>query len=128
MDWWRNKVEAMHYAAELRDAHELDKAAAELRESNERAARRAQQSAVPAQLDVRRAVAKGREVRPEVAQRARIQDLSAGLVARLQGSQGSNACPKCEAVVMASAAKCPACHQVLIDERGHRRAGLRTVG
>lgn len=124
MDWWRNKVEAMRHAAEQRAAHELDKAARAERERIEREFRRRNSAPTPADLEVRRAAA---PVKAEVLQRARMQELSQSVLSRLGGG-ASVGCPKCHASVSASESKCPACGQVLVDSKGHRRGGLRTVG
>ena len=127
MDWWRNKVEAMREAQAQRTQHELDKAAQAERERIERELRRQQAGAVPTTVDleVRRAAA---PVRAEVLNRARVQELSASVLARMTGSVASVGCPRCKVTVQGTESKCPACGQVLVDERGQRRGGLRTVG
>lgn len=122
MDWWRNKVEAMRYAAEQREAHELNQAAQAERERIEREARRS--AAGPSTVDfaVRRAA---EPLRAEVVQRARAQELTASVVARLERSQSATAaCPRCEAKVMLTEAACPACRATLIDASGQRRRGF----
>lgn len=123
MDWWRNKVEAMHVAAEQRNAHKLNQAAQAEREQMERELRRQQGGPATVDLEVRRAAA---PVRAEVVQRARMQELSASVLSRLQSTPTPSAvaCPGCEATVSASEKSCPACHAVLVDETGQRRRGL----
>ena len=126
MDWWRGKVAAQAHAAELRDAHELDEAARAERERLEREHRREQARQAPASLDMRRAAGPLKEA---VVARARVQELASATLAGLRGqgqaSGSPSPCPKCEAVVSAGEAKCPACHATLIDQRGHKRVGLR---
>lgn len=122
MDWWRGKVAAAEQAAADREAYELDQQARAAREQVEKEARREMAKAAPADLGIRRAAA---PMRAEVVQRARVQELAGSVVARLSGGSGGPVpCPKCEATVSASEAKCPACHAVLIDARGDRRRGM----
>ena len=124
MDWWRNKVEAMRHAADQRHQHELDRAARAERERIEREARRQVAKAAPADLSVRRAAS---ELREDVLQRARVQELTASVLGRLQGTSANVSCPKCEATVSKSETNCPACRAVLVDSTGRRR-GLFSVG
>ena len=123
MDWWRNRVADRAHRAELQAQHELDTSARDAREAMERDARREAARAAPADLGIRRETA---ELRRAVVNRARGQELAAGVLDRLRGSSTSpTGCSKCSAQVAPGEPRCPACGAQLIDAQGVRRVGLR---
>lgn len=123
MDWWRNRVADRAHRAELRDQHELETAARDARDTMQREARRQDARAAPADLGIRRETA---ELRRSVVNRARGQEIAAGVLDRLRGgSSSSSACSKCSVQVAGGEARCPACGAQLIDDQGIRRVGLR---
>lgn len=123
MDWWRGRVADRAYRAELKAQHEIDVAARDAREALARETRREAALSAPADLGIRRETA---QLRREIVNRARGQELAAGVLDRLRGgSSGSEACPACAVQVAKGESSCPACGAQIVDDRGVRRVGMR---
>ena len=125
MDWWRGRVADRAHRAELKTQYELDTAARDAREAMAREGRREAAKSTPADLGIRRETA---DLRAAVVNRARGQELAAGLLDRLRGgASASSGCPACSVQVAIGDSSCPACGAQIIDDRGIRRVGLRGV-